>query len=232
MSKINTIVFDFDGTIADTNQIILDSWQAVYRAYTGENGPEDYIISTFGEPLYASMKAAFPNHDVEETVTIYREFQKTIFRDEIKAFPGMAELIKELKAEGYKLGIATARLRESTLVGIDAMGIGEYIDALVTVEDTEKHKPDPEPVLICMEKMGSTAEETLMVGDSDFDMGSGNQAGVITVMVGWSQAAKSADSVAKTKLDLQDQDPAGKDIFKPDYIIEKAEYLWGILRRI
>lgn len=225
MSKINTVVFDFDGTVADTNQLIIDSWHAVYRAYYGKDGDEDYILSTFGEPLFYSMAKAFPDHDVDETVAIYRGYQKDVFRDRIKLFPGVLELIRGLKEKEYKVGIATSRLKDPTFEGIEVLGLTPYIDEVVTVEDTEKHKPEPEPALACLEKLKSLPEESIMVGDSAFDMGCGKNAGMETVLVSWSQAQTSShDSVAKKVVASDNQ-----NVFIPDYIIDSAEELWEIL---
>lgn len=221
-NKFTTVVFDFDGTIADTNQLIIGSWQAVFRARRGVEGEISDILATFGEPLYYTMEKMFPEFDVEESVDIYRSYQKEIFVDQIEIFPGMKELVLELKELGYKVGIATSRLRASTLLGLNKFGLEDKIDALVTVEDTAKHKPDPEPALICLEKLGSTADESIMVGDSAYDMGCGKNAGMTTVLVGWSEVAKSGvESTAKEN--------ASADVFTPDYIIENAEDIWEIL---
>ena len=221
-NKFTTVVFDFDGTIADTNQLIIGSWQAVFRARRGVEGEISDILATFGEPLYYTMEKLFPEFDVEESVDIYRSYQKEIFVDQIEIFPGMKELVLELKERGYKVGIATSRLRASTLLGLNKFGLEDKIDALVTVEDTAKHKPDPEPALICLEKLGSTADESIMVGDSAYDMGCGKNAGMTTVLVGWSEVAKSG--VVSTA-----KENASADIFTPDYIIENAEDIWEIL---
>lgn len=210
--KFTTVIFDFDGTIADTNQLIVNSWQAVFNARTGQPGDIDRILASFGEPLYDTMAKFFPDFDVEESVEIYRNYQGKIFLDEIKEFPGMIDLIKGLKGNGYKVGIATSRLKGSTLQGLEKFGLTETVDALVTVEDTEKHKPDPEPALICLHKLGSTGEESIMVGDSIFDIGCGKNAGMTTVLVGWSEVAGQNGGM-----------------FTPDYVIEKAEDLWDVL---
>ena len=239
MKKYTTVVFDFDGTIADTNNLIIGSWQSVFMARRGEEGDEKMILSTFGEPLYETMEKLFPEFDVEESVDIYRTYQREIFLEQIGIFPGVKALIEELKAKGYKVGIATSRLRESTIMGLRKFGLEDSIDALVTVEDTDKHKPDPDPALICLEKLGSTPEESIMVGDSAYDMGCGKNAGMTTVLVGWSEVAKSGvESTANQSIDKPAKDGvdnemnvAGSlvDIFKPDYIIETAEALWELL---
>ena len=241
MKKFDTVVFDFDGTIADTNRLIVDSWQSVFMARTGEKGDEERILATFGEPLYYTMEKLFPDYDVEDSVNIYRNYQKDVFYDRIDIFPGMKKLILDLKARGYKVGIATSRLKASTLLGLKKFELEDAIDALVTVEDTEKHKPDPEPALICLEKLGSDPDTSIMLGDSAYDMGCGKNAGMTTVLVGWSEVAKSGvESTAKTVgagagagecADMGDADDVAdaRDIFTPDYIIEEAKDLWEIL---
>ena len=126
-----------------------------------------------------------------------------------------------------KTGIATSRLRESTLIGMEVMDLVGHIDAVVTVDDTTKHKPDPEPANICLERLGSRPEESIMLGDSAFDMGCGKNAGMTTVMVGWSEAAKGAmESVAKKQISRASEEI---DVFKPDFIIEEPEGLWKVI---
>ena len=217
MKKITTVIFDFDGTIADTNKLIMDSWQAVFRARTGADGDPEQILSTFGEPLYYTMEKFFPDYDVEESVKIYRDYQKDIFEEAIEVFPGVIPLIKKLKAKGYKTGLVTSRLKDPTYQGLRIFGIEGDLDEVVTVEDTDKHKPSPEPALICLERLGSQAEESIMVGDSLFDVGCAQNAGMKAVMVGWSAAADAG----------KDNQEVG--IYIPDYTIDKADDLWGIL---
>lgn len=210
--KINTILFDFDGTIADTNDLIIQSWQAVYRARLGHEGKPEEILATFGEPLYYTMGKVFPDFDIEESVDIYRSFQKGIFRQAIKPFPGMVDLIKGLKEQGYKMGIVTSRLKQSTFEGLECFGLENDIDEIVTVEDTDKHKPDPEPALICLERLGAKPEEAIMIGDSRFDIGCANNAGITSVLVAWSIAKEGQDSY-----------------YEPSHVIEKAEEFWALL---
>ena len=185
---IRTILFDFDGTVANTNGLIIDSWQHVYRRILGREADEADIKATFGEPLAISMEKAFPATPVEEAIEIYRTHQKDIFEEMIEPFPGMIELVRGLKVRGFQVGVVTSRLRHSTLVGLDKFGMTEQLDCLVTCEDTDKHKPDPAPVLIALEKLSARAEETLMIGDSMFDIKCAHNAGVKAVLVGWAEA--------------------------------------------
>ena len=211
---IKTILFDFDGTVANTNRLIIDSWQHVFRTVHGKEADEADIKATFGEPLGISMVKNFPDMNPEDAIDMYRSHQKDIYEEMIEPFPGMAELLKGLKEKGYQVGIVTSRLRNSTMIGLRKFGLAETADCIVTCEDTDKHKPDPEPALIALEKLSAKAEETLMVGDSMFDIKCAHNAGMKAVMVGWAEAITEADLT-------------GPD--RPEYCITKAEALYDIL---
>lgn len=211
---IKTILFDFDGTVANTNRLIIDSWQHVFRTVHGKEADEADIKATFGEPLGVSMVKNFPDMNPEDAIDMYRSHQKDIYEEMIEPFPGMVELLKGLKEKGYQVGIVTSRLRNSTMIGLRKFGLAETADCIVTCEDTDKHKPDPEPALIALEKLSAKADETLMVGDSMFDIKCAHNAGIKAVMVGWAEAITEADLT-------------GPD--RPEYCIEKAEDLYDIL---
>lgn len=211
---IKTILFDFDGTVANTNRLIIDSWQHVFRTVHGKEADEADIKATFGEPLGVSMVKNFPDMNPEDAIDMYRSHQKDIYEEMIEPFPGMVELLKGLKEKGYQVGIVTSRLRNSTMIGLRKFGLAETADCIVTCEDTDKHKPDPEPALIALEKLSAKADETLMVGDSMFDIKCAHNAGIKAVMVGWAEA-------------ITETDLTGPD--RPEYCIEKAEDLYDIL---
>ena len=209
-TMFNTILFDFDGTLANTNGLVIESWQHVYRVLTGSEAEEEALKATFGEPLAVSMAKYFPDTPVESAIAIYRGHQEDIYEKMIEPFPGMVELIKELKARGLKTAVTTSRMRNTTMIGLNKFGVAEYLDEIITCDDCGKHKPDPEPVLITLDRLGAKAEEALMVGDSMFDIKCAHNAGVKAVLVGWAEAV--------TKADLDGPDA-------PEYFIEKAEDL-------
>ena len=214
MFKINTVLFDFDGTVMDTNGVIIDSWQHTFRTIEGKERPVEEIIRTLGEPLDVTMARLYPRMDVSEAVSIYRSYHHDNFGERIKLFPGMKDLIASLKEKGYKLGLVTSRLTASTMQGLEKYDIKEYFDAVVTCSDTEKHKPDPEPLNIALEKLGSKPEESIMLGDTMLDILCARNAGVISVLVGWSLAVPESGRTGENA---------------PDHIIETAEGLYGIL---
>lgn len=216
MQKIDTVLFDFDGTIMDTNDVILMSWQHTFRTLENREEDEAVLTATFGEPLEITIKRFFPHIPSAESIEIYRTFQRNNFNRLITLFPGMKELIVALKEQGYKVGLVTSRLYQTSMEGLDQYQLAKYFDAIVTPEDTTKHKPDPEPVNIALEKLGSRPKQAVMLGDTLFDIMCARNAGVGSVLVAWSLAL-----AGKTKADL------GKDA--PDHIIHKPEELFAIL---
>lgn len=216
MNNIDTVLFDFDGTVMDTNNVILMSWQHTFRTLRNREEPQENLVKTFGEPLETTMKKFFPDVPVEESVSIYRSFHHDNFSKLIKLFPGMGELIEEVKHRGYKTGLVTSRLLRTTMEGLNKYGLRDRFDTIVTADDTTKHKPDPQPVNIALEKLGSVAERTVMLGDTTFDMLCARNAGVSPILVSWSLALKG-----KTKEELGEA--------CPDHIIEKPEELLEII---
>ena len=170
MKKFDTVLFDFDGTIMNTNEVILRSWQHTFQ--TIEHRDEDVakIIKTFGEPLEVTMKKFFPDVPVDEAVEIYRSYHRDNFGDLITVFPGMENLLRQVKERGEKTGLVTSRLAYTTQQGLEKYDLKDYFDVVVTAEDTKKHKPDPEPVNIALEKLHSLPGNSIMLGDTMFDI--------------------------------------------------------------
>lgn len=185
MRRYKAILFDFDGTLMNTNEIIFASWQHTYKTLTGKEGDRREIVKTFGEPLFTSMENAFPNVPVEESVAIYRDYQRDCYLDKIELFEGCKELIIELHKRGFRLAVVTSRVKSSLISGLEKYGLLDYFEAFVTCDDTDAHKPSPEPILKALEKLDIDAKDALMIGDSIFDVLCAKNAGVESVLVGW-----------------------------------------------
>lgn len=212
--SINTVIFDFDGTLANTNQVVINSWQHTYRKIHGKEQPVDQIIKTFGEPLWISMEKAFPGENVDDLVDIYRDYQKNHFKEMIEMFPGMELLVSQLKERKYSVAIVTSRTRETTIRGLEKFGIIDLIDEIVSCDDTKKHKPDPEPVNIALRRLNILPEEAVMVGDSMFDILCAHNAGVKAILVDWAVA-------------VSEEEMEGPD--GPDYTIKNGDELFEII---
>ena len=172
---INGILFDLDGTLVDTNELIIDSFKYTFEVLKKETPSREEIISCFGEPIYESMGKYFD--DVEEAVRTYREYNLKYHDERISYFKGAKELLSILKNRGYKLAIVTSKNRSTALRALEILGLYDYFDAFVTSDDVNTHKPDPEPVLKACKLLNLSPKETIMVGDSIYDIISGRNAG-------------------------------------------------------
>ena len=204
---INTILWDFDGTLLNTNDVILESWQHTYEHYYNRRMPIEHITKCFGEPLLVTMAREFPDVPPKDSAEVYREFQKDIAYVWAKAIPGVFELVERLKGEGYKQCIVTSRTTESTLRYLELFDKGHLFDGLVTCDDTDKHKPGPEPILLALDKMGCEKDEALMVGDGVFDIKCANNAGVKSVLVGWRITGSGSEVIKDAVQDYEAETP-------------------------
>ncbi|MBQ9015629.1 MAG: HAD-IA family hydrolase [Firmicutes bacterium] len=185
-NMINTVLFDFDGTIMDTNDVIIQSWQTTFRALEGREEDVDTLLRTFGEPLEKTMRDFFPSHPLEQALEIYRGYQRDNFLSDIHLFPGIRELLEELSGRQIRMALVTSRLKSTTMQALDAFDLRKYFRFVVTADDVTRHKPDPQSIEIALDHLGSKPEDTIMVGDSPFDIHCARNAGVKPVLVSWS----------------------------------------------
>lgn len=209
--KIDTVLFDLDGTIVDTNELIIASFQHVLDKHKQPHTREQ-IIPYMGMTLEQQFQAFSGWQDVAELVTDYRSFNTVHHDTMVKGFPHVDEVISALKDKGIKVGIVTTKIRPSTMRVLELFGLLKYMDTIVTVQDVTHPKPHPEPVLTAMERLNADPKRTLMVGDSPADIKSAQAAGALSAAVAWS--LKGAEELKK---------------YNPDYILEDMFDLYGIL---
>ncbi len=101
-STIDTVLFDFDGTVMNTNNVIIQSWQHTFRTLEGKERPVDDIVETFGEPLITTMGRFFPEVPPQEAVDIYRSYHYERFEDLIDIFPGIIDILSQLKERNIR----------------------------------------------------------------------------------------------------------------------------------
>ena len=215
--KIDTVLFDFDGTIMDTNEVIIESWQHSFKELTGEEGDIEKILDTFGEPLELSIGKLLPKFDMQEVLAVYREYQHKNYEEMIALFPGVQELIDSLSKSGYKLGVVTNRLRYTTDIGMKKYNLDKVFGSVIACHEAPRNKPFADPILLAIEQLGSTPETTMLVGDSANDILSGKNAEVVTVRVAWAMASDGSHDEKEVK---------------PDYTIDTPEELVQILKEI
>jgi pyrophosphatase PpaX len=183
--RFRVVLFDLDGTLIDSGPIILASMQhAVKTVLNRDISYEELAATVGGQGLVAQMRQLDPTR-VDELVQVYREHNDPL-HDSLETFDEMIEVLPRLRAEGRKLGIVTAKLHRTVALAFDHFPwLAEQFDVVIGHDDTERHKPDPEPVLTAVERLGAEPAEAAYVGDSPFDIQAAQAAGVFAVAVGW-----------------------------------------------
>ncbi len=172
---IRAVLFDFDGTLIDTNELIFKSYRKAFKKVLNRDIDDEEILKLYGRPLYGSlMEYGEPG---EMLYKVYREFNETQHDNLAKPFDGVCEGVQKISDKGYKMGIVTSKRMHLVKRGLDLIGIADFFDVIITPDDTQKGKPDPEPILLGCEKLDVLPEETIYVGDSVFDMQAAKSAG-------------------------------------------------------
>jgi pyrophosphatase PpaX len=182
MNLIKAVLFDLDGTLIDTNELIIQSFKYTFRTHLNREVDTEDIVMHFGEPLIDSL-ARYDKENAHVLIETYRNYNESIHDELAKEIAGAKITVKELKAMGVKVGVVTSKRRALAERGMKLFNLLEYFDVVITPEDTTKHKPNGEPVLAACEKLGVDASEVLMVGDSHYDILCGKDAGARSVLV-------------------------------------------------
>ncbi|MFT4417154.1 pyrophosphatase PpaX [Fredinandcohnia humi] len=186
---INTLLFDLDGTLIDTNELITASFlHTLEKYYPGKYTRED-VLPFNGPTLLETFSSLDPNL-AEEMISTYRTFNHEHHDALVTEFEGVFDTIKILQEKGFKLGIVTTKMRNTVMMGLALTKLDQFFDVIVTLDDVKKPKPDAEPVLLALSLLKSQPEEAIMVGDNFQDILAGKNAGTKTAGVAWSHKGK------------------------------------------
>jgi len=183
--RFPVVLFDLDGTQIDSGPIILASMQhAVRTVLDHEIAYEELAATVGGQGLLAQMRELDPDR-ADELVDVYKQHNDPL-HDTLEAFEELLAVLPRLKAEGRKLGIVTAKRHRTVALALDRFPeLAEHFDVVIAHEDTDRHKPDPDPVLEAVERLGAEPSQAAYVGDSPFDIQAAKAAGAFAVAVAW-----------------------------------------------
>lgn len=210
--RYDPILFDLDGTVVDSGAIILASLRHATQTVLGQTIPDERLLATVGGSGLASQMRDFDPERVDELVRVYTEHNKPLHA-ELAACEGMLDLLEELKCEGRKLGIVTAKRRVTVELAFETVPIEHLFDVVVAGDETERHKPHPEPLLRALAQVGAADDTAAYVGDSPFDIQAAKAGGLTAVAVTWGRIHN------RERLEQEE----------PDHIVETTGELRGVL---
>lgn len=191
----HAVLFDLDGTVLDTIELILFSLRHATGEVLGAPLPDDVLLRNVGVPL-AKQMAEFEPSRADELLTVYRAHNAVHHDRLVRAFPGVADGLAEVRSE-RPIGVVTSKSRVMAERGLEVTGLLESFDVVVTCDDTERHKPDPEPLLFAAGALGVDLRYCVYVGDSPHDIRAAKAAGARAVGVTWGVSSE-ADLAAET----------------------------------
>ncbi|HEX7063817.1 MAG TPA: HAD family hydrolase, partial [Bacillales bacterium] len=194
---LKTIIFDFDGTLADTLPIVYKSFQHIFKTYRNEEITSDEIKAMFGPAENAIIEKHFEKNQVEAAIKTYHDYYWDHHEQWVERSWEIEDLLHDIKSSGLKLAIMTGKGRKSLDASLKALEMTDLFDMTVTGDEVEKPKPDSEGLLKILEALNVSSEEAIFVGDSDFDIKAGKSAGVETIGVQWLPTYQSPEFTAE-----------------------------------
>jgi pyrophosphatase PpaX len=186
------VLLDLDGTLLDTVPFIL---ACVRHAFEGRlRCPSDADwIAGIGTPLRAQLAPWTEGaEDLERILDRYRIYQRAHHDERTRAYPGAVQAVRTVRERGHPVAVVTGKLAAPARRSLLHVGMSDYVDVVVGADSCERHKPDPEPVLLALRRLDRTPQEGVFVGDSPLDVAAGKAAGVITVAALWGASSRQA----------------------------------------
>ena len=194
-------LFDFDGTLVDTTEMIFQSMRHATSSVLGrEDFTREELLANVGQPLPRQMEI-LDAEKAELLLEAYRAHHEEHHDALIGEFPGVDEALYRLRTAGVRIVVVTSKRRRSVEMALEKFpGLDLVVDHFVTIEDTTEHKPHPEPLLKGLELAGDVPKDrAVYVGDSPFDVRAAKAAGLRSVAVSW--GAFSEDTLRSAEPD-------------------------------
>lgn len=184
MPHFPVVLFDLDGTVIDSGGIILASMRHATHEVLGREYADEELMRAVGGPGLEAQMEAFDPERVDELVTVYRAHNEPL-HEQLLCCAGMEDALERLHAEGRRLAVVTAKRRSTVELAFAHVPLGHLFEVIVGGDETERHKPDPEPLLLAAERLGASRDEAVYIGDSPFDVRAAKAAGMASVAVTW-----------------------------------------------
>ena len=206
---LSTFLFDLDGTLIDSIELILRSYRHTMRTHRGVEPPDAVWMEGLGTPLWVQFRHWTEDEaEIRSMVETYREYNLSHHDELVRPYDGVVAQVRALHGGGKTLGLVTSKMRGGALKGLRLAEIEDAFDVVIGSDDVTHPKPHPEPVLTALQRLARPAAETVFIGDSRHDLECGRAAGVKTAAVLWGPFDRGH---------LAD--------LEPDYWLERPEHL-------
>jgi pyrophosphatase PpaX len=186
---LTTLLFDLDGTLINTNELIVSSFLHTLNHYYPNQYKREDVYPFLGPPLAETFEKINPER-AEEMILRYRKFNVENHDLLVTEFNGVYEVIRTLKENQFQLAIVSTKMRDLIIRGLKLTRLEPFFDTIVSLDDVNHAKPHPEPILKALERLGAKPEEAMMIGDNYHDIQGGKNAGTLTAGVSWSLKGK------------------------------------------
>ena len=181
-NKYDLVLFDMDGTLIDSDPMLLETFHILYDLYNNGKQKEDKEILKFsGPPIRETLKKEFPHQDLELMFKEFSRISSKLYDNKIYLYPDTIEVLKDLKSHGCKLGVVTNKMHNMTMVALNNLKLTPYFDLVVGYDDVKIGKPDPEGINKAIALLGS--QKAIYLGDNDIDLVSANNAHIDSILV-------------------------------------------------
>jgi len=206
---VSAVLFDNDGTLVDTRESIAQAFHHAFRTVLGAEPSDEELLRLVGQPLRTQMEALAPVH-ADDLLVAYRAYNRVHHDELIRSFPHTEEALRRLKERNVKLAVVTSKMHALAEHGLELFGLDDYFTLLIGSDDSDRHKPDPGPLIQCARELGVASGRCVYVGDSPYDIQAARGAHMISVAALWGMfdedvlEAEQPDFLASDILDVVD----------------------------
>jgi pyrophosphatase PpaX len=182
--RYQNVLFDLDGTLIDSGAMILASFRHATRSVLQREFSDSELLAAVGGTTLREQMHAIDPECTEALVESYREHNSALHA-ELQPCAGVLDLLDRLTDESRRLGIVTSKRRATVDMAFAVLPLSHYFEAVVTTEQTSRHKPHPEPLLAACDRLGANPADAAYVGDAPFDIAAARAAGLGAIAVTW-----------------------------------------------
>lgn len=181
-----TFLFDLDGTLIDSVELILSSYRHTMRVHRREVPGDELWLAGLGTPLRVQFRQFTDDPaEIDAMIATYREYNLAHHDAMARPYDGVVDEVRRLAAPGRRFGLVTSKSRSGAERGLRLIGLADTFEVIVGSDEVTNPKPHPEPVLTALERLGAAPASAVFIGDSRHDVQCGHAAGVRTAAVLW-----------------------------------------------